>query len=106
MAQLDLFRAPARPWNTGRIIGPKPPLKPRHICAFASSSRQLGGFEISQCARPEPYWDSLRLPIEPAMFANAAGRFCTFGTSKNLSGEEAQFCSTAGDWEVTSMRTV
>jgi integrase len=34
MAQLDLFRPPARPWNTGRMIGPKPPLKPKHIWAI------------------------------------------------------------------------
>jgi hypothetical protein len=31
MAQLELFRPPRRPWNTGRIIGPKPPFKPKHI---------------------------------------------------------------------------
>ena len=34
MAQLDLFRIPPRPWNTGRMIGPKPPLKPKHIWAI------------------------------------------------------------------------
>jgi integrase len=31
MAQLDLFRRPKRPWNSGRIVGAKPPLKPRHV---------------------------------------------------------------------------
>jgi integrase len=31
MAQFDLFRQSKRPWNTGRIIGAKPPLKPKHI---------------------------------------------------------------------------
>jgi integrase len=31
MAQFDLFLPPKRPWNTGSIIGPKPPFKPRHI---------------------------------------------------------------------------
>lgn len=34
MAQLDLFRVPPRPWNTGRMIGPKPPLKSKHIWAI------------------------------------------------------------------------
>jgi integrase len=34
MAQPDLFRAPPRPWNAGRLIGPKPPLKPKHIWAI------------------------------------------------------------------------
>jgi hypothetical protein len=31
MAQFDLFLPPKRRWNTGRIIGPKSPFKPRHI---------------------------------------------------------------------------
>lgn len=31
MAQFDLFLPPKRPWNTARIIGPKPPFKPKHI---------------------------------------------------------------------------
>lgn len=34
MAQPDLFRSPIKPWNAGRLIGPKPPLKPRHIWAI------------------------------------------------------------------------
>ena len=31
MRQPDLFRLPQKPWNAGRIIGPKAPLKPKHI---------------------------------------------------------------------------
>ena len=34
MPQPDLFRLPRKPWNTGRIIGPKAPLKPKHIWAI------------------------------------------------------------------------
>jgi hypothetical protein len=34
MAQPDLFRIPRKPWNAGRIIGPKAPLKPKHIWAI------------------------------------------------------------------------
>lgn len=34
MAQPDLFRFPTKPWNAGRLIGPKPPLKPKHIWAI------------------------------------------------------------------------
>jgi integrase len=34
MALRDLFRLPPTPWNAGRIIGPKPPLKPKHIWAI------------------------------------------------------------------------
>jgi hypothetical protein len=29
--QRDLFRLPRTPWNSGRIIGPKAPLKPKHV---------------------------------------------------------------------------
>ena len=34
MCQPDLFRIPNKPWNAGRIIGPKAPLKPKHIWAI------------------------------------------------------------------------
>ena len=34
MPQRDLFRSPSKPWNSGRLIGPKPPLKPKHIWAI------------------------------------------------------------------------
>lgn len=33
MAQLDLFRVQPPPWNIGRLVGAKPPLKPKHIWA-------------------------------------------------------------------------
>ena len=33
MAQRDLFRSPPRPWNAGRIVGPKLPLKLKHVWA-------------------------------------------------------------------------
>src|ERR1700751_496272 len=42
MAQLDLFRLPPRPWNTGRMIGPKPPLKPKHIWAIRHHLKTSG----------------------------------------------------------------
>ncbi len=31
MAQLDLFLSPKQPWNHRRLIGPKPPFKPKHV---------------------------------------------------------------------------
>ena len=34
MCQPDLFRIPNKPWNAGRIIGPKAPRKPKHIWAI------------------------------------------------------------------------
>src|SRR5579859_2662099 len=57
MAQLDLFRSPRRPWNSGRIIGPKPPLKPKHVWAIhqplknAGRTRDLALFDCGIDAR-------------------------------------------------------
>jgi integrase len=42
MAQLDFFRPTPRPWNTGRIIGPKPPFKPKHVWAIRQQLRTAG----------------------------------------------------------------
>jgi hypothetical protein len=42
MAQLHLFRVPPLPWNTGRMIGPKPPLKPKHIWAIRHHLKTAG----------------------------------------------------------------
>lgn len=42
MAQVDLFRMPKRPWNTGRIIGAKPPFKPKHIWGIRQQLRTVG----------------------------------------------------------------
>lgn len=33
MRKSDLFIQPKRPWNAGRLVGPKAPLKPKHIWA-------------------------------------------------------------------------
>jgi integrase len=53
MAQLDLFRSPLRPWNTGRIIGAKPPLKPKHIWAIRHqlrTDRRVRDLALFNCA--------------------------------------------------------
>jgi len=53
MAQLDLFRVPPRPWNTGRMIGPKPPLKPKHIWAIRHqlrTARRVRDLAMFNCA--------------------------------------------------------
>ena len=42
MAQFDLFLPPKHPWNTGRIIGPKPPFKPRHIWGIRQQLKANG----------------------------------------------------------------
>ena len=42
MAQRDLFRSAPRPWNTGRIIGAKPPFKPKHVWAIRQQLRAAG----------------------------------------------------------------
>lgn len=53
MAQLDLFRVPPRPWNSGRMIGPKPPLKPKHIWAIRhqlKSNTRVRDLALFNCA--------------------------------------------------------
>ena len=34
--------APRIPWNLGRIVGPKPPLKPKHIWAIRTRLQHQG----------------------------------------------------------------
>ena len=41
MAQPDLSRTPRKPWNAGRLIGPKAPLKPKHIWAIRQQLKML-----------------------------------------------------------------
>jgi len=42
MRQPDMFRVPKKPWNAGRIIGPKAPLKPKHIWAIRQQLKTSG----------------------------------------------------------------
>ncbi len=42
MAQSDMFRFPRRPWNSGRIIGAKAPLKPKYIWAIRQQLKATG----------------------------------------------------------------
>jgi integrase len=42
MRQPDMFRVPKKPWNAGRIIGPKAPLKPKHIWAIRQQLKVSG----------------------------------------------------------------
>ena len=42
MAQIDLFRIPKRPSNSGRIIGAKPPLKPKHVWGIRQHLKATG----------------------------------------------------------------
>lgn len=53
MAQRDLFRIPRKPWNTGRLIGPKPPLKPKYIWAIRQQlkkTRRIRDLALFNCA--------------------------------------------------------
>lgn len=53
MAQRDLFRIPRKPWNTGRLIGPKPPLKPKYIWAIRQqlkNARRIRDLALFNCA--------------------------------------------------------
>lgn len=57
MSQLDLFRPRRTPWNVGRMIGAKAPLKPKHIWAIRhhlktdGSVRDLAMFNIALDAK-------------------------------------------------------
>lgn len=42
MRQPDLFRSTQKPWNAGRLIGPKAPLKPKHIWAIRQQLKTNG----------------------------------------------------------------
>lgn len=53
MRQADLFIQPKRPWNAGRLIGPKAPLKPKHIWAIRQQlkvARRVRDLAIFNCA--------------------------------------------------------
>src|SRR3569832_1525632 len=55
--QRDLFRPNPRPWNVGRIIGPKAPIKPKHVWAIrqqlrtAKRVRELAQFNCAIAAK-------------------------------------------------------
>jgi len=42
MSQLDLFRLQKQPWNARRTIGPKAPLKPKHVWAIGQQLKTGG----------------------------------------------------------------
>ena len=50
MGQPDLFRMPRKPWNAGRMIGAKAPLKPKHIWAIRQHLKSLGAVrDLAMC---------------------------------------------------------
>ena len=51
--QRDLFRSDPKPWNCGRIIGPKAPLKPKHVWAIRQqlkTARRVRDLALFNCA--------------------------------------------------------
>ena len=53
MRQADLFIIPRRPWNAGRLIGPKAPLMPKHILAIREQlkvARRVRDLAMFNCA--------------------------------------------------------
>ena len=52
MSQPDLFRLPRKPWNAGRMIGAKAPLKPKHIWAIRQHLKPLDRYGILRCSTP------------------------------------------------------
>ncbi len=63
MAQLDLFKRPRQSWNISRIVGAKPPLKPKHV--WAIHGRTL----VGRVCWIAPLRCRLTGEIAPAMFA-------------------------------------
>ena len=53
MPQDDLFKFRPKPWNAGRLIGPKAPLKPKHIWAIRQqlkNARRVRDLAMFNCA--------------------------------------------------------
>ncbi|HEY9217559.1 MAG TPA: tyrosine-type recombinase/integrase [Phenylobacterium sp.] len=53
MRQQDLFKLPKKPWNSGRLIGPKAPLKPKHVWAIRQqlkTTNRLRDLALFNCA--------------------------------------------------------
>ena len=53
MAQTDLFTMPHKPWNAGRLVGAKSPLKPKDIWGirqYLKSARRVRDLAIFNCA--------------------------------------------------------
>ena len=53
MAQRDLFRSAPAPWNVGRIIGAKPPFKPKHVWAIREhlrTAKRIRDLALFDCA--------------------------------------------------------
>jgi len=53
MRQSGLFVQPRRPWNAGRLIGPKSPLKPKLIWAIRQqlkTARRVRDLAMFNCA--------------------------------------------------------
>jgi hypothetical protein len=51
--QRDLFRLPRTPWNSGRLIGPKAPFKPKHVWAIRQqlkSAKRVRDLALFNCA--------------------------------------------------------
>jgi hypothetical protein len=56
MAQFDISLPPKPPWNTGWIIGPKPPFKPKHIWGIRQQLKARSGSALGWSQRmKQPY---------------------------------------------------
>lgn len=53
MRQQDLFRLPRKPWNAVRLVGPKAPLKPKHVWAIRQqlkTTNRIRDLALFNCA--------------------------------------------------------
>ena len=77
MAQPDLFRTPQKPWNAGRLIGPKAPLKPKHIWAIRQqlkTLRRIRDLAMFNCALDAKLRAAARPTIAPCEPPRRRGR--------------------------------
>lgn len=69
MRQSDLFIRQKRPWNAGRLIGPKAPLKPKRIWAIRQQlkvTKRVRDLAMFNCALDSKLraCDLVRLPCQ------------------------------------------
>jgi integrase len=124
MTQRDFFQRSKRPWNAGKLVGPKPPLQPKHIWAIRHELRsrhRLRDLALFNCAIDAKLrgCDLVRLRVSevaPAGMVRAratvvqqkTGRPVVFeltqSTRDAITGWLAERGDGAGDWLFPSQR--
>ena len=66
--QRDLFLLPKRPWNTGQLVGAKPPFKPKHVWGIRQQlkvAKRIRDLALFNCAIDAKLrgWDLVKLRL-------------------------------------------